>query len=86
MRLRTVLENTPVEVTKKPVVKKIGDKLHVFGYPEGKLNPIVNATVDFAEPYGEGVQGIGYQGGNQALVVAVSLIQKENWSVYTKMV
>lgn len=63
VRLRTVLENTPVEVTKKPVVKKIGDKLHVFGYPEGKLNPIVNTTVDFAEPYGEGVQGIGYQGG-----------------------
>ena len=63
VRLRTVLENTPVEVTKKPVVKKIGDKLHVFGYPEGKLNPIVNTAVDFAEPYGEGVQGIGYQGG-----------------------
>lgn len=63
VRLRTVLENTPVEVTKKPVVKKIGDKLHVFGYPEGKLEPIVNTTVDFAEPYGEGVQGIGYQGG-----------------------
>ncbi|MGS4870069.1 SpGH101 family endo-alpha-N-acetylgalactosaminidase [Streptococcus sp. Z556] len=63
VRLRTVLENTPVEVTKKPVVKKIGDRLHVFGYPEGKLEPIVNTTVDFAEPYGEGVQGIGYQGG-----------------------
>ena len=24
------------------------------------MNPIVNTTVDFAEPYGEGVQGIGF--------------------------
>ena len=78
MRLRTVLENTPVEVTKKPVVKKIGDKLHVFGYPEGKLNPIVNTTVDFAEPYGEGVQGLVTKEENRVLVAAVSLIQKAN--------
>ena len=63
VRLRTVLENAPVEVTEKPVVKKVGDKVNVFGYPAGKLAPVINSAVDFAESYGEGVQGVGYQGG-----------------------
>ena len=63
VRLRTVLENAPVEVTEKPVVKKVGDKVNMFGYPAGKLAPVVNTAVDFAESYGEGVQGVGYQGG-----------------------
>ena len=63
VRLRTVLENAPVEVTEKPVVKKVGDKVNMFGYPAGKLSPVINTAVDFAESYGEGVQGVGYQGG-----------------------
>ena len=63
VRLRTVLENAPVEVTEKPVVKKVGDKFNMFGYPAGKLAPVINSAVDFAESYGEGVQGVGYQGG-----------------------
>ena len=63
VRLRTVLENAPVEVTEKPVVKKVGDKVNMFGYPAGKLSPVINRAVDFAESYGEGVQGVGYQGG-----------------------
>ena len=63
VRLRTVLENAPVEVTEKPVVKKVGDKVNMFGYPAGKLSPVINSAVDFAESYGEGVQGVGYQGG-----------------------
>ena len=63
VRLRTVLENAPVEVTEKPVVKKVGDKVNMFGYPAGKLAPVINSDVDFAESYGEGVQGVGYQGG-----------------------
>ena len=63
VRLRTVLENAPVEVAEKPVVKKVGDKVNMFGYPAGKLAPVINSAVDFAESYGEGVQGVGYQGG-----------------------
>ena len=63
VRLRTVLENAPVEVTEKPVAKKVGDKVNMFGYPAGKLAPVINTAVDFAESYGEGVQGVGYQGG-----------------------
>ena len=59
VRLRTVLENAPVEVTEKPVVKKVGDKVNMFGYPAGKLAPVINTAVDFAESYGEGVQGVG---------------------------
>ena len=62
VRLRTVLENAPAEVTEKPAVKKVGDKLHVFGYPTGKLSPVLNTTVELVESYGEGVKGIGYQG------------------------
>ena len=30
VRLRTVLENAPVEVTEKPVVKKVGDKVNML--------------------------------------------------------
>ena len=42
-----------------------------------EVNRVSIPAVDFAEPYGEGVQRVGYQGGeNQVLVAAVSLIQK----------
>lgn len=39
-----------------------GDKVHVFGYPKGKLNPILNGTVENVENYGANIMGIAYQG------------------------
>ena len=39
-----------------------GDKVHVFGYPKGKLNPILNGNVENVENYGANIMGIAYQG------------------------
>ena len=39
-----------------------GDRIHVFGYPKGKLNPILNGTVENVENYGANIMGVAYQG------------------------
>ena len=62
IKLRTPLANAPVEVTDKPATTKVGDKVHVFGYPKGELDPILNTTVEDINNHGEGVRGISYQG------------------------
>lgn len=62
VKLRTPLANAPVEVTEKPATTKVGDKVHVFGYPKGELDPILNTTVEDINNHGEGVRGISYQG------------------------
>lgn len=41
---------------------KQGDMIHVFGYPKGKLNPILNGKVEAVENYGANIMGVGYQG------------------------
>ena len=41
---------------------KQGDTIHVFGYPKGKLNPILNGKVETVENYGANIMGVGYQG------------------------
>ena len=41
---------------------KRGDTIHVFGYPKGKLNPILNGKVETVENYGANIMGVGYQG------------------------
>ena len=41
---------------------KQGDTIHVFGYPAGKLNPILNGKVESVENYGANIMGVGYQG------------------------
>ena len=62
VKLRTPLANAPVEVTEKPATTKVGDKVHVFGYPKGELDPILNTRVEDINNHGEGVRGISYQG------------------------
>ena len=62
VKLRTPLANAPVEVIDKPSTIKVGDKVHVFGYPKGELDPILNTTVEGINNHGEGVRGISYQG------------------------
>ena len=62
VKLRTPLANAPVEVIDKPSTIKVGDKVHVFGYPKGELDPILNTTVEDINNHGEGVRGISYQG------------------------
>ena len=62
VKLRSPLANAPVEVADKPSTIKTGDKVHVFGYPKGELDPILNTTVEDINDHGEGVRGISYQG------------------------
>lgn len=39
-----------------------GDTIHVFGFPKGKLNPILNGKVESVENYGANIRGVAYQG------------------------
>lgn len=39
-----------------------GDTVHVFGFPKGKLNPILNGKVETVENYGANIRGVAYQG------------------------
>ena len=39
-----------------------GDTIHVFGFPKGKLNPILNGKVENVENYGANIMGVAYQG------------------------
>ena len=48
-----------IDIAKKLIV---GDTIHVFGYPKGKLEPILNGKVEHTENYGANIIGIAYQG------------------------
>ena len=39
-----------------------GDRINVFGFPKGKLIPILNGTVENVENYGANIMGVAYQG------------------------
>ena len=39
-----------------------GDRIHVFGFPKGKLIPILNGIVENVENYGANIMGVAYQG------------------------
>lgn len=39
-----------------------GDTIYVFGFPKGKLNPILNSKVENVENYGANIMGVAYQG------------------------
>lgn len=39
-----------------------GDTIHVFGFPKGKLQPILNGKVENVENYGANIMGVAYQG------------------------
>ena len=39
-----------------------GDTVHVFGFPKGKLQPILNGKVEHVENYGANIMSVAYQG------------------------
>ena len=53
---------TGVKLHDNVATLKQGDTIHVFGYPKGKLNPILNGKVEIVDNYGANIMGIGYQG------------------------
>ena len=62
IKLKKTFDSQPAELTDS--VKKLsnGDKIHVFGFPKGKLQPILNGTVENVENYGANIYGVSYQG------------------------
>ena len=63
VKLKNSLNSTPpAEITDNAKKLENGDKIHVFGYPKGKLEPIVNGTVENTENYGANIYGVAYQG------------------------
>lgn len=53
---------TPVTVSSNVASLKAADTIHVFGFPKGKLQPILNGKVESVENYGANIMGVAYQG------------------------
>ena len=53
---------TPATVSNAVASLKAADIIHVFGFPKGKLNPILNGKVESVENYGANIRGVAYQG------------------------
>lgn len=63
VKLKNAINNTPpAEITGNAKKLENGDKIHVFGFPKGKLEPILNGTVEHTENYGANIYGVAYQG------------------------
>lgn len=53
---------TPASMVNAVASLKAADTIHVFGFPKGKLNPILNGKVENVENYGANIMGVAYQG------------------------
>lgn len=53
---------TPASMVNAVAALKANDTIHVFGFPKGKLNPILNGKVESVENYGANIMGVAYQG------------------------
>ena len=53
---------TPATVSNNVASLKAADTIHVFGFPKGKLQPILNGKVESVENYGANIMGVAYQG------------------------
>ena len=63
VKLREVVDNvTPAAVKKDVSVVNSGDKVSVYGFPDGKLKPVIDTKVTDVVDRGSGLTGIGYTG------------------------
>ena len=62
VKLKNSFDSQPAELIDSAKKLSNGDKIHVFGFPKGKLQPILNGTVENVESYGANIMGISYQG------------------------
>ena len=63
VKLKEVVDNvTPAAVKKDVSVINSGDKVSVYGFPDGKLKPVINTKVTDVVDRGSGLTGIGYTG------------------------
>ena len=63
VKFREVVDNvTPATVKKDVSVINSGDKVSVYGFPDGKLKPVIDTKVTDVVDRGSGLTGIGYTG------------------------
>ena len=63
VKFREVVDNvTPAAVKKDVSVINSGDKVSVYGFPDGKLKPVIDTKVTDVVDRGSGLTGIGYTG------------------------
>ena len=63
VKFREVVDNVrPAAVKKDVSVVNSGDKVSVYGFPDGKLKPVIDTKVTDVVDRGSGLTGIGYTG------------------------
>ena len=63
VKLKEVVDNVrPAAVKKDVSVVNSGDKVSVYGFPDGKLKPVIDTKVTDVVDRGSGLTGIGYTG------------------------
>ena len=63
VKLKEVVDNVKPAAVKKDVsVINSGDKVSVYGFPDGKLKPVIDTKVTDVVDRGSGLTGIGYTG------------------------
>ena len=63
VKFREVVDNvTPAAVKKDVSVVNSGDKVSIYGFPDGKLKPVIDTKVTDVVDRGAGLTGIGYTG------------------------
>ena len=63
VKLKEVVDNVKPAAVKKDVsVVNSGDKVSVYGFPDGKLKPVIDTKVTDVVDRGSGLTGIGYTG------------------------
>ena len=63
IKLREVIDDAQVaDVVKGVPTVNNGDKVSVYGYPDGRMGPVIDTTVTDVVDRGAGLTGIGYTG------------------------
>ena len=63
VKFKEIVDNvTPAAVKKDVSVVNSGDKVSVYGFPDGKLKPVIDTKVTDVVDRGSGLTGIGYTG------------------------
>ena len=63
VKFKEVVDNvTPATLKKDVSVVNSGDKVSVYGFPDGKLKPVIDTKVTDVVDRGAGLTGIGYTG------------------------
>ena len=54
--------STPVDVVSESTLVEKGEKVSVYGFPDGRLSPVLDSEVVDTTDFGSGIEGISYEG------------------------